>query len=213
MLDASVVVGVVENQGSGFRNAAVLWGPDGRILDRYEKEHRVPFGEYIPGRELLSRFTDLTSLVPCDAIPGKGVAPLDSPTGPWGVVISYEVLFADRVREAVAAGGQIVLVPTNAASYVTEDVPAIEVAGARLRAMEFGRTVLQSAPTGYSVIVSPTGEVAAQSGLGDPALLRETVPLRSGLAPYAPTGDLPALSLAVLALLLGPVRRATRAAR
>ncbi|MFB9383365.1 apolipoprotein N-acyltransferase [Pseudonocardia petroleophila] len=208
-LGASVVVGVVENQGTGFRNAAVLWGPDGEILGRYEKEHRVPFGEYIPGRELLERVTDLTALVPRDAIPGEGTALLDSPVGPLGVVISYEVLFADRVREAVTAGGEIVLVPTNAASYVTEDVPAIEVAGARMRALEFGRTVLQSAPTGYSVIVLPDGRVVEQSVLGDPALLRADVPLRTGLTPYARTGDLPVFILAAVALLL-PVLRGRR---
>jgi apolipoprotein N-acyltransferase len=207
---ASVVVGVVEREGSGFRNAAVLWGPDGRILARYEKEHRVPFGEYIPARSLLEQVTDLTALVPLDAIPGKGTAVLDSPAGPLGVVISYEVLFADRVREAVAAGGRIVLVPTNAASYVTEDVPAIEVAGARMRALEFGRTVLQSAPTGYSVIVLPDGEVVEQSGLGEPALLTAPVPLRTGLTPYARNGDLPVLGLAALALLLPVLRGARR---
>ncbi len=208
-LKATVVVGVVELEGSGFRNAAVAWGPDGAILGRYEKEHRVPFGEYIPGRELLERITDLTALVPRDAIPGEGVALIDTPAGPLGVVISYEVLFAERVRETVVAGGEIVLVPTNAASYVTEDVPAIEVAGARLRALEFGRTVVQSAPTGYSVVVAPDGSVLAQSGLGAPALLRETVPLRTGLTPYARTGDTPVLVAAVLAMLLPLMRRRT----
>ncbi|MBW0109762.1 apolipoprotein N-acyltransferase [Pseudonocardia sp. KRD-182] len=211
-LGTTAVVGVVERQGSGFRNAAVAWGPDGAILGRYEKEHRVPFGEYIPGRELLERVTDLTTLVPRDAIPGEGVALINTPAGPLGVVISYEVLFADRVREAVTAGGQIVLAPTNAASYVTEDVPAIEVAGARMRAREFGRTVLQSAPTGYSVVVGPDGTVLAQSGLGDPALLRETVALRTGLTPYARTGDVPVLILAVLILLAPLTRRRTNGA-
>ena len=208
-LDASVIVGVVERQGPGFRNAAVLWGPDGRILGRYEKEHRVPFGEYIPARDLLEQLTDLTGLVPRDAIPGEGTALLDSPVGPLGVVISYEVLFADRVREAVTAGGEIVLVPTNAASYVTVDVPAIEVAGARMRALEFGRTVLQSAPTGYSVVVLPDGTVVGHSGLGEPALLRTVVPLRTGLTPYARVGDLPVVGVAALALLV-PVLRGRR---
>lgn len=200
-LDAPVVVGIAESQDSGFRNAAVLYGPDGALLDRYEKEHRVPFGEYVPGRALLERVTDLTALVPRDAIVGEGEALLDSPVGPLGVVISYEVLFADRVGEAVLAGGQIVLVPTNAASYVTEEVPSIEVAAARLRAREFGRAVVQSAPTGYSAVVHPDGRVVAQTDLGGPGLLRETVPLRTGLTPYARLGDLPFLALAGLALL------------
>ncbi|WP_308283535.1 hypothetical protein, partial [Pseudonocardia nigra] len=88
-VDAPVVVGIAELEGSGFRNAAVLWGPDGERIARYEKEHRVPFGEYIPGRALLERLTDLTALVPRDAIVGEGEALLDSPVGPLGVVISY----------------------------------------------------------------------------------------------------------------------------
>lgn len=211
-LDTAVVVGIVEKEGDGFRNAAVLWGPDGRRLDRYEKEHRVPFGEYVPARSLLERVTDATALVPRDAIPGRGVALLRSPEGPLGVVISYEVFFADRVREAVVAGGQVVLVPTNAASYVTPEVPAMEVAAARLRAREFGRTVLQAAPTGYSAVVLPTGQVIAQSELGDPGLLRERVPLRSGLTPYARLGDLPVFTLAVVTLSAAPLVALARSA-
>jgi len=210
-LGAPVVVGVVEAEGSGFRNAAVLWGPDGRRLDRYEKQHRVPFGEYIPARALLERVTDLTALVPRDAIVGQGPALLRSPAGPLGVVISYEVLFADRVRDAVTSGGRILLVPTNAASYTTEEVPAIELAAARLRAREFGRTVLQAAPTGYSAVVLPDGTVVDRSGLGTPSLLRAQVPLRTGLTPYAATGDTPVLVLTGLVLLaVGAMARVRR---
>jgi apolipoprotein N-acyltransferase len=212
-LDAPIVVGVAESEGSGFRNAAILWGPNGDRLARYEKEHRVPFGEYIPGRALLERVTDLTALVPRDAVVGEGEALLDSPAGPLGVVISYEVLFADRVREGVTAGGQIVLVPTNASSYVTEEVPSIEVAAARLRAREFGRAVLQSAPTGYSAVVLPDGQVVAQTALGAPGLLRESVPLRTGLTPYARLGDVPFVTLAALVLVAPALARQVRRLR
>lgn len=104
-LRTSLIVGVVEGEPDGFRNAAVAYGPDGTLLDRYEKEHRVPFGEYIPARAALSRLTDATALVPKDAIVGEGTARLRLPQVPVGVVISYEVFFSDRVREAVRAGG------------------------------------------------------------------------------------------------------------
>lgn len=56
------------------------------------------------------------------------------PVGPLGVFISYEVFFADRVREAVSAGGHSCSLPTNASSYAGDVVPAIEDAAARLRA-------------------------------------------------------------------------------
>ena len=201
-LRASLIVGVVEGEPEGFRNAAVAYGPDGTVVGRYEKEHRVPFGEYIPARAVLSRLTDATALVPKDAIPGRGTALLNLPQGPVGVVISYEVFFAGRVREAVAAGGQLVVVPTNASSYVGDQVPAAEVAAARLRAREFGRAVLQAAPTGYSAIIGPGGGVLAQSDLGAAALLRGRVPLHTGLTPYAKAGDLPVTALAGLTLIL-----------
>jgi apolipoprotein N-acyltransferase len=201
-LGSALVVGIVEGEEHGFRNAAVAYGPDGKLVDRYEKEHRVPFGEYIPARNLLSKLTDATALVPKDAIIGRGTARLQLPRTVAGVVISYEVFFPDRVREAVRAGGRLVLVPTNASSYVGEAVPAIEMAAARLRAREFGRAVLQAAPTGYSAIVLPEGEVRARSELGAPTLLRERVPLRTGMTPYARFGDTPTLVLATAVTLL-----------
>lgn len=212
-LQATVVAGVVEKQAATFRNAALAWDPTGTLIDRYEKEHRVPFGEYLPARPLLERLSEATALVPRDAVPGDGQALLRTPAGPLGVVISYEVFFADRVREAVTAGGQVILVPTNATSYVTEEVPALEVAASRLRAREFHRAVLQAAPTGYSVIVTPDGAIEQQSELGATAVLRAVVPLHTDLTPYARLGDLPVLALALAALAAGPVwARRTRAA-
>src|SRR5699024_1297220 len=112
--------------------------------------HRVPFGEYLPARDLIEPLSDLTRLVPRDAIPGEGPGVL-RPQGsaPMGIVISYETFFSARVASAVHAGGQLVLAPTSATSFAGEVVPAIEVAASRTRAKEFGRTVLQAAPTGY----------------------------------------------------------------
>lgn len=202
---ATVVVGLSESYAEGFRNAAVAWDPDGRIVDRYEKVHRVPFGEYIPARALFESLTDMTALVPRDAIPGRAPGLLRTPAGPLGVVISYEVFFSDRVRAAVEAGGQVLLVPTNAASYTTEEVPATEVAAARMRALEFDRAVLQAAPTGYTAIVRPDGLVVEQSGLSTAEVLTATVPLRTGMTVYARTGDGPVTALAALALLASPL--------
>ncbi|CCH87085.1 putative Apolipoprotein N-acyltransferase [Modestobacter italicus] len=204
---ATVVAGVTESGETSFRNAAVAWGPDGRIVDRYEKVHRVPFGEYIPARGLFERVSDMTALVPRDAVPGRDPGLLETPAGRLGVVISYEVFFSDRARAAVTAGGQVLLVPTNAASYITEEVPATEVAAARMRAQELDRAVMQAAPTGYTAIVLPDGTIAGQGLLSTPELLTATVPLRTGLTPYARTGDLPVLLAVALTLIAGPAIR------
>lgn len=204
-LDTTLVAGVVQGEADDrFRNSAVPWGPDGTMYDRYDKVHRVPFGEYVPARGFFERLADL-SAVPRDALVGKGPAVLDTPAGRLGVVISYEVFFADRARSAVRAGGRVVLVPTNASSYRDEQVPAQEVAVARLRALETGRWVVQAAPTGYSAVIDHRGRVIEQGGLGGAEVLTAGVDLRTGRTLYVSLGSAPWVVLALVALLLSKV--------
>jgi apolipoprotein N-acyltransferase len=197
---ATVVAGVVEEIPGGFHNAAVAWAPEGRIVDQYEKVRRVPFGEYVPLRGLVKHLADL-SAVPDDAIPGHGPGVLRTPAGRLGVLISYEVFFANRARSAVRAGGRVLLVPTNAASFSTSQVPTQEVAGARLRAVETGRWVAQAAPTGYSAVIDADGRVVARSRLGKRQVITTIVGLRTGSTPYVRWGDLPVVALAGAAVV------------
>jgi apolipoprotein N-acyltransferase len=200
-LGRPLVAGVVEDVAPGrFANAAVVVGPDGMPGDRYDKVHRVPFGEYIPGRGVLDRWVDL-SLVPKDAVVGKHPPVIRAAGARLGVVISYEVFFPGRAREAVNAGGRLLLVPTNAASFTTPQVPAQELAAARLRAVETARAVVQAAPTGYSALIAPDGRVSELSELGHVAVLTGRLPLSDERTWYVRAGDLP-LILTVAAVLI-----------
>ena len=215
-LDTTLVIGVVEDvDDDNFRNAAVVFGPDGRIVDRYDKVHRVPFGEYIPARSFFARLGDV-SAVPRDAIAGRGPGVVDAPapagragggTLRLGVLISFEVFFPDRGRAAVRAGGGVLLVPTNASSFRDAQVPAHELAAARLRAIESGRWVVQAAPTGYSAVVDHHGRVLARSGLGSSAVLRQEVQVRTGRTPFVSLGPTPVLLTALATLVAAWVVR------
>jgi apolipoprotein N-acyltransferase len=119
-----------------------------------------------------------------------------------GVLISYEVFFPQRARDAVRAGGRVLLVPTNASSYRDAQVPAQEVAVARLRALATGRWVVQAAPTGYSAVIDQRGRVRLQSGLGGQAVLETDVGLRSGRTLAVQLGRAPWTIAALLALML-----------
>jgi apolipoprotein N-acyltransferase len=198
-LNATVVAGIVEDAGPDhFANAALAWDPDGRIVARFDKVHRVPYGEYIPFRGLVKHFANLDA-VPRDALAGHGPPVLNTAAGRLGVSISYEVFFSDRARIAARHGVGLMLVPTNASSFSTGQVPAQELAAARLRAMETGRWVVQAAPTGYTAMVNAGGAVLAHSDLGREDVIKRVVERRSGQTPATRLGDgLPAL-LALLA--------------
>lgn len=202
-LHATVVAGVEEDIGATrYTNEAAVWNPDGAVGQTYEKNHRVPFGEYVPARSFIQHFVSL-NLVPRDAIAGHGPGFLDTPAGPLGVMISYEVFFDDRARGAVRAGGQLLIVPTNTASYSDSEVPTQELAATELRCWETGRVALQVTPTGYSAVVGPTGHVRVRSVLGAQTLIEATVGLRSGDTVYVTLGDTPFAAGALVVLVAG----------
>jgi apolipoprotein N-acyltransferase len=202
-LGTTLLAGVTEPVGSSqFRNFVAAWGPSGRLIGRYEKVHRVPFGEYVPLRGILRNLVNL-EYVGRDAIPGHEVGFLRTPAGPLGVMISYEVFFGQPARASVAAGAQLLVVPTNDASYATGQLPSQEVAADRLRAVEEGRELIQAAPTGYTTVVGRDGQLLARTSLGQAQTLERRVPLLSGRTLYSRGGDWPERGAAAAALAGG----------
>jgi apolipoprotein N-acyltransferase len=214
-LHTTLVAGVTEPASpTTFRNEVVVWGPHGHIVGTFEKVHRVPFGEYVPFRPFFAHFADLSG-VPTDAIAGHGTGFMRTPAGPLGFLVSFEVFYAGRSHQSVRAGAELLAVPTNTSSYDTSQVPAQEIAAARIQAVETGRDLVQAAPTGFSAVVTQRGVVVERSSLGRRQVLTTTVSLRRGFTPYDHWGDLPVLVLAVVALALGWVHqwRADRGGR
>jgi len=116
--------------------------------------------------------------------------------GKVAVAISWEVFFSRRVREGVRAGGEFVANPTNGSSYWLTQIQSQQVAQSRLRATESGRWLVQAAPTGFSAVVDPRGELEQRSDISTPAVLRATIERLNGTTPAQATGDLIPVTLA-----------------
>ena len=198
-LDTTLVVGVTEGvDADTFVNAAVVYLPDGTQGARYEKALRVPFGEYVPLRGLIEAVAgDDAGLPRRDARSGTDVPVLDTPVGPLGVSISWEVFFTERARAAALDGGQILLNPTNGSSYWLRQVQSQQVASSRLRAIETGRWVLQIAPTGFSAVVDQEGEVLDRTAVSEEAVIQRVVQRRDGDTVATVLGPYPAVAVAV----------------
>jgi apolipoprotein N-acyltransferase len=202
-LDAPVIAGVVEGvDDESFVNYSAVYDADGEVVDRYDKVHRVPFGEYVPLRSLIEPLGG-GALPERDAVVGDHPALLDTPAGPVAVAISWEIFFGDRVREGVERGAELVLNPTNGSSFTGTLVQTQQVATSRMRAIESGRWVAQVAPTGFSAIISPGGTVEQRTSVSEQAVVHGTVELRTGTTLYTRLGLLPAWVVALAGLALG----------
>lgn len=195
-LNAPFVVGITEDVNERyFTNAQVVVQTNGSITDRYDKVRRVPFGEYMPFRSVLKSLGAPVHLVPRDALAGTGVASLDVAGVRFGVVVSWEVFFAGRVREGVQHGGQIIINPTNGASFTGTILQSQQIAVSRLRAIENGRWLVQVSPTGFSGVISPDGALYERTAVSEQRVIFYDVPLRTGSTLYLRLGDGPLISL------------------
>lgn len=201
-LDAVLVTGWFEPSAdrTANRNYSIVTDSAGITRDRYDKVQLVPFGEFVPLRGLIERFS--SELPGRDVRAGTDPAVVDSELGPLGVNISWEVFFDHRARDAIGNGGTVLLNPTNGSSYWLTIVQSQQIASSRLRALETDRWVLQAAPTGFSAIVDPSGEVVARSGVSEQRVLIETIELREGRTPAVVLGSWPVLVGSLLILII-----------
>lgn len=194
-IGAPLSVGVTEDAPNDhFVNAQVVVTAEGEVVSRYEKVHRVPFGEYMPLRGMLHALGAPTDLVPRDAVAGEGPGYLDIPTSSGNVraatVISWEVFFASRTDDGIDHGGTFIFNPTNGSSYSGTILQSQQIASSRLRAIENGRWVVQVSPTGFSAFVSPGGDVFERTGVSEQRVISRTIVLSSGRTWYSHLGDL-----------------------
>ena len=201
--DVPLVVGGQRAEGSRYFNSLVAISPEGRIADIYDKHHLVPFGEYVPFGDVAARF-GIRGLAQGEYgySPGPGQRLVD--LGPLGRVlplICYEAIFPEEVG-AVAPRPDWLLQITNDAWFGTFAGPQQHLAIARMRAIEQGLPMVRVANTGISALITATGQITAELGLGETGYLDAALPPALAPTPYAKSGDWPAYALILLLLAI-----------
>jgi len=145
-------------------NRAVLLDGAARTLGRYDKEHLVPFGEYVPLDKLLP-FVKKLAQGAGDFVPGLALEPLA--TGPLklGVLICYETIFPELANARVAAGANILVNISNDAWFGRSSSPFQHLQMSVLRAVEQRRTLVRCTNTGISAFIGPRGRILQSGGL------------------------------------------------
>lgn len=214
-LDTALLVGSPAYQigGDGTRrytNSAFLLRGDG-VLQRSDKIHLVPFGEYVPLGDWLS-FIDKLVVGVGDFLPGE-VHPLSLDGHRLGVLICYEAIFADLARDYVRNGAGLLVNLTNDAWFGNSSAPYQHLSMSRFRAIENRIWLARAANTGISALIAPSGRVTQGTALLTPAAVTGRVGLGAQTTFYTRYGDLfaqlclTASLLLVLALALVSRRR------
>ncbi|MFZ0663365.1 MAG: apolipoprotein N-acyltransferase [Acidobacteriaceae bacterium] len=155
---APIIAGMLGRDRSGTYNSAVFTAPNGTILGRYDKIHLVPFGEYIPYRQLFFFAHKLTQQL-VDLQRGKSHKVFRADGQSFGIFICYESIFADEVRQFARNGADVFINISDDGWYGDTSAPWQHLNMARMRAIENHRWILLDTNNGITTAIDPLGRV------------------------------------------------------
>jgi apolipoprotein N-acyltransferase len=202
-LGSYFLVGYIDMIGEDPSNSAALLNPTGEIVSRYDKMHLVPFGEYIPFKNLLFFAESFTRQVGNFA-PGTQytVSMLDGHR--ISTAICYESIFPDLMRQFVKQGSELLVLITNDGWFGESSAPFQHLRMGVVRAVENRRYMVRTANTGVSAIIDPYGRIESSTPIGVRTILDGTARFRSDLTFYTRYGNVFAYAnvLAAAAILM-----------
>lgn len=192
----TILVGTMtKDENECQRNIIVAVTPDGEfhMENYYSKRHLVPFGEYVPWRDLFTAIYPPLSdigMLDNDFTPGEDPAVFDTGEYKIGSAICFDSIFAELIRGSVNDGAELIAIETNDSWFSDSAAVYMHEAQAKLRAVEAGRYVLRAANTGISAIISPTGRAIAEIEPLVDGYAVESVRPRSVRTLYSAVGDI-----------------------
>jgi apolipoprotein N-acyltransferase len=187
-------------------------------LTWYDKRRLVPFGEFFPVPPIVRSWMKLMSLPYVDMTAGQPEQPpLQAGGQRLGATICYEDAYGSQ-QLAVLKQATLLVNVSNDAWFGDSTAPHQHLEIARMRALEAGRTMLRATNDGITAVIGPDGRVREMIAQFEPAVLTTEVEPRTGLTPYARTGNVPVIALCAFWLLVGLLaarvpRRALRRGR
>jgi apolipoprotein N-acyltransferase len=185
VMKAPLVTGTITEDSKGrMFNSLLLWENGKGAVDQYDKIHPVPFAEYLPDRAFWYPFApSLFDMVPRDFSFGQRDNVFDINGAIAGLAICFDIVDDSLIQRMVDGGAEFILAPTNNADFGHTDESSQQVAIARLRAIETGRSVVNASTVGVSAMFAPDGRVIDQLPTFTAGAMVQTVPLSHTTTP------------------------------
>ncbi|GAA4902202.1 apolipoprotein N-acyltransferase [Tessaracoccus lubricantis] len=208
LAEVPIFVGAVMNgpEPDTRQTSSLWWDPLDGPGDIYHKRDLVPFGEWIPFRDVLLPRLPILKQIGRQSVPGEGpgvvAAPIaENPHLLVGTIICFELAYDDTSYDAVRGGGEVIVSQSNTNTYGGTFQPAQQLVINRVRAMETGREIVVSTLNALTGLVDTRGRVHGLTQEFDAAHRIVEVPLRFNVSLPVRIGSAPAW--AALAITLG----------
>ncbi|MGO1306649.1 MAG: apolipoprotein N-acyltransferase [Microbacterium gubbeenense] len=215
MVGAPILLNAAVPDGDLVFNRSMLWTAGG-VEQSHDKRYPVPFGEYVPDRGLYEKIVpSLIGMIGREYEPGTDSPVMDIDGVQAALAICFDVLFDQHIEEGISGGAQVLIFQTNNADFRGTDENLQQLAFARMRAIESGRSVVNVSTVGTSQVIAPDGTTIDQIGVDEQGAIIADVELRDGTTPGILLGAgirgfllwIPLVSAAIFGVLASRLQR------
>lgn len=200
-----LLIGTTIHDTAGNRINSSQLLQNGALTAVYEKRRLVPFGEFLPFREIVENYTNRASLLATDFVPGKRDGTISDSGINLGVLICFEVADDSLIHKGISENSATII-QTNNATYQHLGQSEQQVLYTRVRAVETNKSVISIATSGLSVIVNSHGEVEDSIKQDDTGIMQYRVYEQIGTS-FATKFHTPVKLLIVLVFASGMLLR------
>ncbi|OGC21847.1 apolipoprotein N-acyltransferase [candidate division WOR-1 bacterium RIFOXYC2_FULL_37_10] len=160
-------------------NSIAVFSQSGEVIGRYDKQHLVPFGEYLPFKPVLYPILKNTGYYNKDFTPGTKINPIEIMGIKIGTAICFESTFPFLIKKQTKMGADFFIVITNDAWFKFSSAPYEHFDYAIFRAIENRKFLIQAANTGISGLIDPYGRILNKLDLNKQGYLTVEIPVLS----------------------------------
>jgi len=152
--------GAAGPDATAWFNAAFLINPAGQMVDRYHKRHLVPFGEFMPGARWFPPLARLRGAgAGLTAGDRPGLFHISEPAASFSVLICYEDLFPQEVRQCLDQQTDYLLNLTNDGWFGDSAVQWLHMVNAVIRAVELHLPLVRCCNNGITCWIDTSGQL------------------------------------------------------
>jgi len=198
-------------------NAAFLFTPGKKGFQVYRKTHLVPFGERVPFTEtfpFLKDFLESLEMGEGDFSPGEDIVLFNVPTLQRDdgseitqavykipVIICFESLFSNLVRQFVIKGADVLVIITNDAWFGPTSAPYHHAQAAVFRAIENRISIARCANTGVSMFIDAYGRISKETPIFERCVITNEMSLRKSTTFFTRYGHIFTISISLFNLI------------
>ena len=198
----AILVGAVSQKSEAYFNT-MLGISDIDSVQTYHKSHLVPFGEFIPFKNIIGWIYQDWLNMPLSDLSRGGLQqkPMQIAGQKIAVNICYEDVFGEEILSQLPAATLLVNA-SNDGWFGRSNASEQHLQFSQMRALETGRMVLRATNTGATAIISNKGNVLATVPQFTTIILNGSAQGYTGSTPYIRWGNWAIISLLFIALIL-----------